>query len=85
MGNMAIDGSRKTWRLETKGNVGNKRSMEKPEDRESHHQEVELFVSAGQRFNLLGPSFLSHLSDHTNYSMSTHKGIIRLKYIIRLN
>lgn len=84
MGNMATNGSRKTWRLETKGNVVNKRSMEKPEDRESHQQEVVLFVSAVQG-PLLGPSFLSHLSDHTNYSMSTHKDIVRLKYIIRLN
>lgn len=38
--------SREKWSLETKGNIVNERSVEKPEDRESHHQ-VELFASTG--------------------------------------
>lgn len=44
---IVTNGSKEQWRLEAKVNVVRKRSREKPEDRESHHQEVELFASAG--------------------------------------
>lgn len=44
---IVTNGSKEKWRLETKVNVVKKRSIGKPEDRKSHHQEVELFASVG--------------------------------------